>query len=515
MVETVCNNCGNTKSFNEDKLGKKFKCPACGNIVLIEKPAVEEPIKHSEVFQNPLEATQTSETARNNNFEGKEKIIKSIYADEQFPQQTSVNSKSKSSKRNLIILGLILFVIVVSSLAINKYLESKTTAANNNTTHSVSRKMAGTQIKEVSVLSNTDNTTINSESSQILLKTINIVKSYFTSLQNKTFDASNYFAPSVVRFFTMYNTTPSLINNEVNTNFYKEFVNPQSTIDESSVKIISKSNDELIIDFISSSVFYRNSKHKTQHVKTQVKTVFDNQFKIKYYNEYKILENTYDETTAATSTSQFNEKGKFIGSIPCYIINVAAIADENVAINKVTELKGAGYNAGYLWIPDYKSLSGTNLFSVFIGPTKNQEECERATEEYRKKQPDAYGLLLSQENIRVEIKGVGKVSGTENNNSSNSSVSTTNKTANYVSYNYEGNGLYEYVKCTFDSNNKPEKIIYSTSKGRNIVLTIVSSGSNTAKVKFPNSKEILFLSFGGKQMTCVDSENKEQYFSQQ
>ena len=31
MIKTVCKKCGSEKSFNEDKFGKKFKCPNCGN----------------------------------------------------------------------------------------------------------------------------------------------------------------------------------------------------------------------------------------------------------------------------------------------------------------------------------------------------------------------------------------------------------------------------------------------------------------------------------------------------
>jgi predicted RNA-binding Zn-ribbon protein involved in translation (DUF1610 family) len=37
MIETICKKCGNKKSFGEDKLGKKFRCPNCGNVVSIEE----------------------------------------------------------------------------------------------------------------------------------------------------------------------------------------------------------------------------------------------------------------------------------------------------------------------------------------------------------------------------------------------------------------------------------------------------------------------------------------------
>ena len=37
MIESVCSNCGNKKVFEDDKLGKKFKCPSCSTTIVIEK----------------------------------------------------------------------------------------------------------------------------------------------------------------------------------------------------------------------------------------------------------------------------------------------------------------------------------------------------------------------------------------------------------------------------------------------------------------------------------------------
>jgi hypothetical protein len=94
---------------------------------------------------------------------------------------------------------------------------------------------------------------------------------------------------------------------------------------------------------------------------------------------------------------------------PFYIINVAAVKTEKEAKIKSNELIKLGYNSSYLWIPDYPSLSGANFYSVFIGPYSTQYDCEFATEEYRKKHPEAYGLLVSSESKRVQINGIGKV----------------------------------------------------------------------------------------------------------
>ncbi len=99
-----------------------------------------------------------------------------------------------------------------------------------------------------------------------------------------------------------------------------------------------------------------------------------------------------------------------------YIINVAAVKNESDAKKKVKELEKSGYASNYLWIPDYPSLSGAEYYTVYVGPFATQSECEIATEAYRKKHPDAYGLLVSQNPTRVQINGVGKVKKTEAKN---------------------------------------------------------------------------------------------------
>lgn len=92
-----------------------------------------------------------------------------------------------------------------------------------------------------------------------------------------------------------------------------------------------------------------------------------------------------------------------------YIVNVAAVKTEDQAKAKVQDLTATGKEANYLWIPDFASLSGAQFYSVYLGPYKTQRECEFAVEEYRKIDPAAYGLFVSQDNKRVQINGIGKV----------------------------------------------------------------------------------------------------------
>jgi hypothetical protein len=94
---------------------------------------------------------------------------------------------------------------------------------------------------------------------------------------------------------------------------------------------------------------------------------------------------------------------------PYYIVNVAAVPTEQAAMEQSQKLKQAGKPSGYLWIPNYASLSGAQMYSVYIGPFATQYECEVATETIKKEKPGAYGLLVSNENKRVQINGIGDV----------------------------------------------------------------------------------------------------------
>lgn len=98
-----------------------------------------------------------------------------------------------------------------------------------------------------------------------------------------------------------------------------------------------------------------------------------------------------------------------------YIVNVAATTSASEARTMSEKLKDEGYNSGFLWIPDYASLSGAQYYTVYIGPFSTQKECEIATEDYKRVDSKAYGLKVSQEKKRVQINGIGKVTVTNIN----------------------------------------------------------------------------------------------------
>lgn len=97
-----------------------------------------------------------------------------------------------------------------------------------------------------------------------------------------------------------------------------------------------------------------------------------------------------------------------------YIISVGAVKTEEQARAEVQKLSRRGFDANYLWIPDYPSLSGKPLYSIYLGPYDNQDACEYAVEDAKIDFPGSYGVLVSQRPTRVQITGIGQVSVTKN-----------------------------------------------------------------------------------------------------
>jgi hypothetical protein len=128
-------------------------------------------------------------------------------------------------------------------------------------------------------------------------------------------------------------------------------------------------------------------------------TITANDFKRSHKGEAQIVQSEINTAPEAD-----------INNKDFYIIAVSIASSETEAMDKVNSLKSEGYNSDFLWIPDYKSLSGAEYFSVFIGPFRSESECAIAVQEYRKSNPSAYGLLVSNESSkRVSITGPNKI----------------------------------------------------------------------------------------------------------
>jgi uncharacterized protein YecT (DUF1311 family) len=88
-----------------------------------------------------------------------------------------------------------------------------------------------------------------------------------------------------------------------------------------------------------------------------------------------------------------------------WIVLVCAYKTEQEAADRAGALRRDGWDAGYLWIPDYRSLSGTRMYAAFIGPAPLSKEgdAQRLLRERKKKDSGTYGLKLDTSGPRVSL----------------------------------------------------------------------------------------------------------------
>ena len=103
--------------------------------------------------------------------------------------------------------------------------------------------------------------------------------------------------------------------------------------------------------------------------------------------------------------SYVDSEGKLVFQTDCYIIVTGAFAYENDVRADVKRMKSQGYtNVGYLWIPDFASLSEKRFFAPFIGPVRSYAEC---LDNLKNTVPPGrfwYGVKVSHNQERVEIR---------------------------------------------------------------------------------------------------------------
>lgn len=103
--------------------------------------------------------------------------------------------------------------------------------------------------------------------------------------------------------------------------------------------------------------------------------------------------------------SYTDEYGRLIYKSDCYIIVTGSFTDEVNARNYVQTMKTEGtVNAGYLWIPDYPSLSGKPFYATFIGPYQSYTDCEENLRTLKVNSRFWYGKKVSYDPEQIEIR---------------------------------------------------------------------------------------------------------------
>lgn len=112
-----------------------------------------------------------------------------------------------------------------------------------------------------------------------------------------------------------------------------------------------------------------------------------------------------NNNTTSTAISYTNEYGKLIYLSDCYIIVTGSFVEEYNARDYVNSMKYQGFsNVGYLWIPDYPSLSGKRFYATFIGPYQSYNECETNLRTLKINSRFWYGKKVSNNPEQIEIR---------------------------------------------------------------------------------------------------------------
>jgi len=372
--------------------------------------------------------TDFNELIIDNYLNGSQKIQEPIVADDStYVSQKSIstiNERPPSKSQGKLMIGIICSTIVITIVVLlisgifksgkKGKMEDSEIASQQSNAVVIGSSEKSNNIDNKNANNSTKNTPNEKTDDAIKTRANATIQAYYSDLMNKTFDATKYFSDKIDRFISIKNTNPNAINSYINSSYYKEFANARSEIERDSFTINKEPGNEYSVEYIENGSCYRTSLKKYQHAIVNVRVMLNDEFKIISFHQYKIIENDYSDsppsqltvnsTAKSTDNTETQNKG---GSF--YIISAAAVKTEAQAKSKASELRINGNSTGYLWIPDYASLSGARFYCVYIGPFSSQQDCEVATENYRRLYPEAYGLLVSQDKKRVQINGIGKV----------------------------------------------------------------------------------------------------------
>ena len=129
---------------------------------------------------------------------------------------------------------------------------------------------------------------------EIISRAKDRLESYYDDMRNAPFSAQRHFAPTVARYYSLVNTTPAAINENINTYHFPEFLDSEASIEEGSIKVFTIPNG-YEVTYLENGTALRKSKNQKQQTKARVRARFDAEFKITYFRQEALLENTFVE----------------------------------------------------------------------------------------------------------------------------------------------------------------------------------------------------------------------------
>jgi hypothetical protein len=186
------------------------------------------------------------------------------------------------------------------------------------------------------------------------------IQSYFSSIVNNNFDASQYFSQNVNQYITRKNLTPFEIN-DLYTKESVDFQNPQIDFLEPFVFSCEKGQDGQ--DYFLFSIYYqvfRPSKNKYQSCIVNLKVGIDRNMRIFHYEEVDLKNLKFSESPIAQSTSTTN-----------WMVIIGSYTNESEAQQALNSVNEYGFEAEIINTDRYTNLT-PGLYVVCSGKNLSQ-----------------------------------------------------------------------------------------------------------------------------------------------
>ncbi len=145
-----------------------------------------------------------------------------------------------------------------------------------------------------------------------------------------------------------------------------------------------------------------------------------------------------------------------------FVISISSTTDIKEAVEQVKKLQAEKHQAGYLWMPDYESLSNKEMYSVFIGPFAAMDTCIKYLEVYKKTKADAYAVKVQHDKQRIVINNKFDIRVNDVRQFLILTYSTPEDEDQYAADGGEDWGWFVNDVQTYFAKNYPDKVIFNT-----------------------------------------------------
>ena len=235
-----------------------------------------------------------------------------------------------------------------------------------------------------------------------------LITNYLKDISNETFDAWNYYAYKIDEFISRDNLSPNDVNLlfKDKTDFLLEHT---ELID---IVSVNKDSGNSICSFWMELTCWRTNRQMWQNCKVNIEMVLNADMKITSWRQLKVVDLVFEpnniwnekniESESKIMGTYIDEDGKMVYKDECYVIFTGAFANESQCMDWVIQKRKENIaNPGYLWIPDYPSLSGKQNYATFVGIYKDKEGCKADLDNFAQNSRFNYCKKVSLENGSV------------------------------------------------------------------------------------------------------------------